>query len=152
MVLCPLAYRGCLFIWGAQAIQQLWFPILHHQVLSGDQLHKLEEENSLANSFMGFLAAQELSYSCVLCNSRYETADLLVIALFSTLAASSCFFLTSASQCCAHPLDTPFGYTLISCPKEMLQPLVMWIFRSLVLLTTKAMIWIIAASAIYLGK
>lgn len=54
-------------------------------------------------------AGQELSCTPVLCNSRYGADDLLPIALFTTPAGipSSCFFLTSDPQCCAHPLEAP---------------------------------------------
>lgn len=50
----PSPLGGTPFSMRCWSCHQLSFPFLHHQVLSGDRLHKLEEENSFADSFSGF--------------------------------------------------------------------------------------------------
>lgn len=90
-----------------------------------------------------FVSLQPCQQGCTysLCNSRHRTGDLLIIALFSTLAGVA---WSSLSGLC--PL---FEHARIL-SQDMLQPLVMWIFSFLGLPTAEAMIWVIAA--IYLGK
>lgn len=51
-VFVPSPVWGMPFYMRCWSHQQLSFPFLHHQMLSGDQLNKLEEENSIANSFL----------------------------------------------------------------------------------------------------
>lgn len=74
--LCPLHCRSCLF----RDHQQLWFPVLHHQVLWGDQLRRSEEENDGAGWFWGLLVSLQpchLPHTWLLCSSSYGTHDLL---------------------------------------------------------------------------